>query len=64
MNRLLKFISALDLMAIIAVMSVLSAFAYGGAVSNTGDSKTIVIVLLAVIMVAAVVAVIFLSRKK
>lgn len=51
-------------MAIIAVMSVLSAFSYGGAVSNTGDSKTIVIVLLAVIMVAAVVAVIFLSRKK
>ena len=52
-------------MAITVIMSVVSAFAYSsGAVSNTGDSKTIVIVILAIVMVAAVVAVIFLSRKK
>lgn len=49
---------------IFIVMSAVNCFAFDANTVNTGDSTTIIVVALGILMVVAIVAIILMSRKK
>jgi LPXTG-motif cell wall-anchored protein len=64
MKKILSALTALCTALLFVVASALNVFAYNTSVTPTGDSTTIVIVVLAIILVASIVAIVLLSRKK
>lgn len=64
MKRILSALSVLCTALLFVVASALNTFAYNTSATPTGDSTTIVIVVLAIILVASILAIVLLSRKK
>lgn len=64
MKKILSALSVLCTALLFVVASALNAFAYNTSATPTGDSTTIIIVVLSIILVASVLAIVLLSRKK
>lgn len=64
MKNKLSILTALTTAILVILTSAISVFAYDTTAISTGDSRTIIFVTLGIILVAALVAIILLSRKK
>ncbi|MEE0265539.1 MAG: LPXTG cell wall anchor domain-containing protein [Acutalibacteraceae bacterium] len=64
MKTKLSVLTALATAVLVILTSTMSVFAYDTTAISTGDSRTIIFVTLGIILVAALVAIILLSRKK
>ncbi len=64
MKTKLSILTALTTAVLVILTSTVSVFAYDTTAISTGDSRTIIFVTLGIILVAALVAIILLSRKK
>jgi LPXTG-motif cell wall-anchored protein len=64
MKTKLSVLTALTTAVLVILTSTMSVFAYDTTAISTGDSRTIIFVTLGIILVAALVAIILLSRKK
>ncbi|MEE0059845.1 MAG: LPXTG cell wall anchor domain-containing protein [Acutalibacteraceae bacterium] len=63
MKKKLSILTALTTAVLFILNSTISVFAYDTAAISTGDSRTIIFVTLGIILAAALVAIILLSRK-
>ena len=64
MKKILSALTALCTALLFVIASALNTFAYNASATPTGDSTTIVIVVLSIILVASILAIVLLSRKK